>query len=712
MLCSSTIELENGRVVRIKGLPEHPYSQGAFCVKGVHGPRAALDHPRRLLHPLMRQGPRGAGQWRRVSWSEALDRVADGTQRVVERYGPLALAGAVSSSYFSRGVAINLLLRSLGSPNVMINQDLCRGGRSVSKMVTGLPISYGEETDKTNCMLFVGKSPTESDMVQWRHVRANRARGVPLIVVDPRHTLIAKQADIWLPVRPGTDLALALGFHHVIISEGLYDHDFVTRWCHGFDQLASHVAPFTPRRVAAITGVPAQSLVEAARLYGSTRPAVVVLGHGVDAQVGSVQTSRAFHMLAAITGNIDVPGGHRLAKPYPGLRTYWGLTKDPNLRLPRTVEDMRLGAQQFPLWAGREGFAMACHNPTVIQAMISGKPYPVKALYITGVNIVVTYPGTEDVKRALANLDLVVVSTDNMTPTAELADVVLPKTTLLEEEEVFWHPAGTVNLTQAVLPPCGEAKSDVDAIALLADKLRQRGLFKYDFVFWKDHPDFNEKLLENTDLTLDQLREKGFVACPSRYREYERTGFPTPTGKVELYSTIMEKHGLSPLPTLEDARITVRAPDPDSRYPLMLMSGVRAMTYHHSRFRDHVWARKVEPNPVAWIHPRDAQDRGVADRDWVVVRTPVGSCVLEARLSPDVPEGQIAAGMGWWWPELLGQEGCLSSNVNNAVTYGPPWDAALGSPDVRRLWCEVEKAPAEQTPASAAARVTYSGGFQ
>lgn len=699
--CGTLVTRDAAGRLRICGNPDHPASKGAFCIKGAAGALALVDAPGRVLHPLVREGPRGAGRWRRASWDEALARAADGLAAVQARYGPLAIAGAVSSAFFSRGVQVVQLLRALGSPNVLINQDLCQGCRSVSDMVTGLDLGGGgEEIERADLVVLVGSNLSASNPSLWLQLKAARRRGAQLVVVDPRRTPAVDLGAEHLAIRPGTDRALALGLLHVVVREALYDRMFVAQYCHGFAELAAHVTPYTPERMAAATGLAPAQIVMLARCYATTPAATLVLGHGLDAQVGGVQTVRAFHILLALTGHLDVPGGNRRAKRLPGFRSYWDFIYAPEYRLDRATEEQILGGREFPLWCGPDGWARACHNPTAIQAMLTGEPYPVRALYVSGVNIAVTYPDTPRTLAALRGLDCLIVATDTMTPVAHLADVVLPKTVALEEEQVQWQPKGPcISYTAAVLPPRGEARNDTDIAVALLDALRARGAVRHELLPWRSHTEFLRAQLGDSGLTLEELRARGYVPIPYQYRDYAR--FRTPTGKVELYSTRLAQHGLPPLPAWDEADVP---PAPPPEYPLLLLTGTRSIVYHHSRFRDHAWARRKEPEPQIHVHPETAAALGLHDGAWVEGRLPDRPETFAARLRYDerVPPGVASTGMGWW---LTTPDGApdLALNINNCTSYGPPWDPVIGCPATRGLPCQLRPlpAPVAGTPASA-----------
>src|SRR5688572_15146984 len=260
---------EDGRVARIDPNPEHPASRGAFCVKGVRGLSELTYGKARLHHPLRRVGERGSNQWQEISWDEALDTMADGFAAARAKHGPLSLAAAVGGAFFSRGAIVALTMRAMGSPNFLINQDLCGGCRGVSDMVTGLAIQNGEDVERANTVLMVGANPHAANPVQWARIKQARSRGAKIVVLDPMRSEAAKIADLWLRPLPGTDAAIGLAMMHVLIGEGRHDLEFIGRWTCGFEALAERVRDWTPERAASVSGVPAGDIVAAARAYAA-----------------------------------------------------------------------------------------------------------------------------------------------------------------------------------------------------------------------------------------------------------------------------------------------------------------------------------------------------------------------------------------------------------------------------------------------------------
>jgi anaerobic selenocysteine-containing dehydrogenase len=691
--CGSLVHVEGERVVKITGNRAHPGSEGAFCIKGVNAPISDRDHPGRITHPMRRVGARGEGRWKRISWEEALDEIADRLGEVKRKYGALSIAGTAPNHLGTRAVAIRLLLRSLGSPNFLINQDLCHGCRYTATMLTGFGGQAGSELRKARVILVVGESPSESDIVKWMRIKAAKAQGAKLIVLDPRRSQCARLADHWLALKPGTDVALALSMIHVVLSEELHDREFVEQWCTGTGELRERAAKYPPHVAAQLTGIPAETIIGIARLFATVKPGCLVLGHGVDAQANGVGTIIAFQSLLALTGNVDREGTNRLPKKMPGWRGEFN--DDPRFRLPRDVEEKTIGAQTYPLWSGPDSSLKSCHNPAVLRAIQTGEPYPVRAMYVAN-NIVCTYPDLNATVAALKKLDLLVVLSDQMTPTAELADFLLPRTTLLEEEDVFIDPNGPcVSLTQRIFPPRGEARTGMEIAIALRDRLRKRGLIDYDVFPWASEGDYLDYVLKDTKIGVEELRARGFHEVPFGYEDYRRNGFKTPSRKIEFCSSRLAAIGQDPLP---EYRPPVYA-KATSEFDLILLTGIRSMAYHHSRFRNYAWARRVQDAPELRIHPRTAMRLDIAKNDWVWVQThrQMQRVLLKARVTDEVPEHIVATGMGWWYPEMSGPDhGAGVCNIDVAVPYGPPWDPITGSAEARNTVCKVVRAePAE-----------------
>ncbi len=712
--CGSLLTVDDdGRVSKVAPNPAHPSSKGAFCVKGIRGLPEWTYHPDRLQHPMRRVGARGAGQWVRISWDEALDEMAERLAAIRETHGPCALVGAVSGAAFSRGPIMALLLRSLGSPNWMINQDLCGGCRAVSDKATGLAIANGEDIENARCILVVGHNPAAANPVKWLAIKRAKARGAKLVVIDPFRTAAAELADVWMRPNPGTDGALAMAMMQRIIAAGRHDAGFVRDWCVGFDALANRVESYTAERAAALTGVAAADIKAAADLYAAG-PSSFVSGHGIDAASNGVQTFRAFHCLVAITGNLDRIGGNRRAKRPAGFITYMDLLHDPRFRLPPEVEAQTIGGARYPLWAGAKGWQTACHNTSVLDAILTGEPYPVRGMYVSGVNIAVMYPDARRTLKALASLDFLCVAAQTMTPTAAVADLVLPKTTTLEEEEIdIDQSAPCVIYTAPASRRVGEVRCDMEIAAGLMERLRARGALAADLLPWADQSAFNRFLVGASGIDVATLKRDGYVTFSYEVGNFADQTFKTASGKVELLSNSMAEVGLDPLPDYVPPLYERSGDEASAAFPLILQTGLREKTYHHSRFREQAWARKVSPEPTVCIHPRTAMRLGVDEGDWVAVETEAGagSCRLLVEISDRTTPEVVTTGIGWWRPEGAAPTfDALDINVNAALSYQGPTDPATGSVDTRSLPCRLRRLDGAVSDGASGPR--YPGGTQ
>ena len=696
--------VENGRVVRLQGDPDHPNNKGYICTKGKNE-IGRLYHPDRVLHPLKRVGARGEGRWERVSWDEALDGIAQGLTAVRDRYGADAICGFRGTGPRAGGVS-NLVPYALGSPNA-ISADLhiCYAPSLIAENVTigtTTLMERGPDYENAGCILIFGGNPMVSHPPRGRDLMRGRLNnGAKLIVVDPRRTYLAGKADLWLQIRPGTDAALVLGMIDVIVKEGLYDKDFVERWCVGFDELAARAAEYPVQRVAEITWLPADQIREAARLYATTKPAVVHHRVAMDQNLCSTRCSQAMIHLVALTGNLDVQGGNLVPPRIPGYYRSGILSGGAVCAPPPEVEVRRIGADAFPLTSSPKG--RFCGGPTLMfvhphlamEAMEGKGEHPLKAMYCSGGNPLVT---TMDVRRfrdAMLNLDLLVVADFFMTPTAEYADYVLPAATWLERDELCDDGyTDYVAVRQKALEPLGEAKHDLEIVIDLIERIPWADKAR---VPWSSVAECNDWMVAGMGLTFEDLKQQGYYQEPRRYRKYEQNGFDTPSGKVELAASRFTGLGYDPLPFyVEPSESPLATPGLADDYPFVLITGARQIEYMTSEGRQVPGLREQRPWPEVDIHPEAAAKAGLTDGEWAWLETPrkTGERVkLRVRLTEDVDRRVVSAAYGWWFPEQPGPEhGCFDSNVNAVLDMGPPWEEICGSVPLRGTLCRLTSA--------------------
>jgi anaerobic selenocysteine-containing dehydrogenase len=656
-----------------------------MCIKGLATPEI-MYHPSRLLVPLKRKGSRGSNQWEEISWDKALEDIAVTLKRMREESGPeaIAIGQGTGRHHFMHTIRF---ANTLGTPNWyepgLANCLLPR--ITVSNLTYGgfvVADYYGPVKPKT--ILFWGHNPlvTGADGELSFPVKKALDGGSFGIAVDPRRSETAKRCKMWLPIRPGTDCALALAMIHVIINEEIYDREFVEKWTIGFNKLKEHVLPYTPGWAENITWVPAQEIVDAAKQYATNKPSILEWGVAIEQNPNSLQTVRAVSLLRALTGNIDIPGGDILGmniiRPYPVMRN----------ALPEGMIKKRIGGEQFKLLCGFRAVMPSAHIPGLFRAMRTGEPYRIRALLVFGGNPMVTVANTREVYESLLKLELLVVTDLFMTPTAALADYVLPASFWPEINQIIELPFVAENavFAQQKVVQVGLCRQDEEIMNDLAKRLNLPGSEE-------TLEDILDYRLEPLGINFEELKNRHMVFPPHQYRKFEERGFRTPSKKIELYSKPLERMGYDPLPTFkEPPESPCEQPDISKEYPYILTTGSRRPEFFHSEHRQIESLRKKRPHPIAEIHPAIANRHGISPGDWIYVSSPRGKIRMKAEVTENIREGVINIDHGWWFPEREGPDfGVWESNANVLTSNAPPYDPAFGSYQLRGLLCKVEK---------------------
>ncbi|MFC1849062.1 molybdopterin-dependent oxidoreductase [candidate division CSSED10-310 bacterium] len=708
--CGLLLHFENGKAVRVEGDPDHPISRGSICARG----KLMVDHlyhPQRLNYPLKRVGERGSGQWQRVSWDQALDEVAEQLDRLRTQFGPetLMFTHGTHRTYHWPG---RRFFNLFGSPNMCGANNIC--------MCPTLAVEYatyggfaGSDVRNSQCVVVWGRGASQSDpILGYQALLAAKHNGAKIIVVDPRRIAEVKQADQWLQIRPGTDVALMLGWIRVIIEEKLFDRDFVKQWTVGFDQLRRAVAAYPPDLVAKITWLTPQQVTDSARLYATTRPAAFPWGFGIDKQgINATQAARARSILRAITGNLDVAGGERLGWPEPLGRIIGDDLLEMNGALSAKQRAKQLGAAQYPFFGfpGWERNVKAnsrlpyqymhppqadmtsmAHIRAVFGAVLTGKPYPVTAAISLANNPILALPNSRRVYQALKSLQLYVVSDYYLTPSAALADYVFPAASTVERSELWLVPGFCVACPQG-LEPLYERRDDYQFWRGLAVRLGQQ-----DHWPWETVEQVFDHRLAPVGLTFQTLiKSRGLFgrAEPKRYRQF---GFGTPSGKVELRSRIFKALGCEPLPVYREAYPDLVAdPEMAVQYPLVLITGSRFMPMYHTEQRQIPPARQSVPDPLVTLHPATAAKLGLGEGDWARITTPQGSIRQRVHLSDSIHPRMVDSQHGWWFPEREESDPTLFGVFESNANVLCPDSAATCSPEIgswphTALICRVE----------------------
>ncbi|MFH1567298.1 MAG: molybdopterin-dependent oxidoreductase [Gemmatimonadota bacterium] len=698
--CGVRLQVADGRIQKVSVDQDCPVVPGAFCGRPYLA-KEYQEHPFRLQFPLKRAGERGANQWEPISWDQALDEIAARLAAIRKQHGAEAVATSSGTGRGAADFAKTRFMNLFGSPNRFGAVTICYGPRSLVGYATfGGALVPDRQPGKTRMMVLWGRNPHEGGPSTWHSFQQAKAAGLRTMVVDPRHTEPSRQADRWVQLAPGTDAALALGIMHVIVREGLFDRDFVERATHGFEALRQRLEEYPPERVAAITGLSVPQLEETARFYAAHQPSTMVIGVAAEHSApNSIQAIRAINLLRALVGSVDVAGGELIGGPYPGFVTDAGM--EANEALPAAQRRKQLGADRFrflsyPGWElvveqlrkkwgeqhpGAAYLNCMAHAPTAFRAMLTGEPYPVKALLVSASNPLLSYGNTRLVYEALKAAELLVTFDLTWTPTAVLSDYVLPAASWLERPDMGnFASVGAYPLVQvgeaalpASVPGQYDRLDDYQFWRQLGLRLGQESDWPWETfeAVWEYR--LGGLMQQRGQRTLREfVHDRRWAAERPEPGSAWRGELATTTGKVELYSTVLEKLGYDPLPAYLEPRIPTEI---QQKYRFINLSGCRFRPYHHSEFR-HVDAfRRQFPEPVADIHVDVALRMGIAAGDWIYIETPRGRIKQRARLCTDFDPRYIVTQHGWWFPEQEAAEpslfGVWQSNIN-VVTDDDP----------------------------------------
>ena len=694
--CAFLATVEDGRVIDLKPDPtRYPYDERilAGCRRWKMN-LDVLDSPRRVNYPIRRVGERGSGEWEQVSWDEAFDDIAQRLSSLRDQYGSGTLASMIGGPHASFW-PLHRFMSLYGSPNNMGIGQICWNPRIWMDAITfgwtgEANIVYGV----TDALFIWGTNPAQSDnSAFWQTIRAAGAsEDMQLICVDPRFTQVAGCADLWLAPRPGTDCTLALGMLHVIIEEGLEDRAFVDEWCHGFDELAEHVKPFTPEYVGGFCDVDPDDIVRAARIFASGRTALVS-GRGID-QVGKsvAPTHRAICCLRAITGNVDRAGTFILNEASDFISEVEFEMSDA-LTAEQRALCLNEGVAPLQCFTGYDlvreqteklgrrlpmRYMTSSSPDLVLKAMETGDPYRVSALIVNATNPLLTYADTNRVFRALMGLELIVVLDYYITPTAAIADYVLPCAGAIERP-IFQIHGGVANFGYggpAAVEPYYERKTDYDIFRALGERLGQVDAWPDETLAdafatqlaptgwdWSDYCLFGAYSLPPSEEKHLQLGSDG-----------KPQGFATTTGKIELASEL--------LPRLDGQRLPEQGPfmrlcsrelierlEAEGAHHVEMLTGSRKQPYNASMYLENPDFRRGTPGPVVEMCQAMADRLGLAKGDTAKLITDYG----EARFTVSIAKMRdelINVDYGWWHPE---------NGVPQAPDFGGIWESNVNT---------------------------------
>lgn len=654
--CATLVTVENGRAVRIAGDPDHPFTQGFLCAK-VNRYVERTYHEDRLTTPLRRVGPKGSGRFAPIGWDDALDEIAtkltaiarstDGPQAILP-YSYAGTMGMVQGESMDRR-----FFHLLGASK--LDRTICSMAGTVGmRMTVGANVGADSEgVPESDLVLLWGTNTLTANPHLWPFVLKAKERGAPIICIDPIRTRTAMQCDEWIPIRPGTDGALALGMMHVLFARGLQDRDFLERYTLGHEELCARAAEWTPARTAAVTGLPEETIVSLGERYGRAKAAFIRVNYGLQRHGGGGMAVRNIACLPAITGHWRRPGGGVQLSTSANFQFDRAAISRPDLSPPvRTINMIRLGDAL-----------------TLPDAGVGGPP--VKALVVYNSNPAAVAPERNTVLRGLAREDLFTVVLEHFqTDTADWADIVLPATTQLEHWDVHLaYGHHYVSLNRPSIAPIGEAKPNSEIFRLIAARMgmTHEALRDDDLTIIRQALASQSPKLRG--VSLDELLERGWMRLnvPTPYLPYADGAFPTPSGKCEFRSARMAELGFDPLPDyIAPYESVERDPALVKRFPLTLISSP-AHTFLNSTFVNVTSLRRQAREPEVLLHPADAARRGIVAGAAVTVRNDRGAFLAKARVEPSIREG-VAWAPSIWWGKLAGDGANANQTTSQRVT--------------------------------------------
>ncbi len=714
--CGVLAYVKDGDVFKIEGDPNYS-SQGGLCCRGTSA-LLHVNHPARINHALKRVGEKGENKWEQIDYDQAIQEVADRLNQIKAESGAEAVASAGGTTR-TDDWARRRFLNQFGTPNGFHNALLCWIPTFMAETCVAGWSPFETDLGGARSLILWGMNPGASTLPGNHGYKDLQMNGLKIIVVDPRYSESASKADLWLPLRPGSDAALALAILHVICWEGHYDQAYIDQWVDGFDELQDHVFQYSPEWASEITWLEPDLIRQAARMYATNKPGCIQWGCTWDQNGRSSTTaSHALALCRAITGNLDIPGGDGI--PGPAMNFLTDEELELNYLLPEEMKKKQIGSNKFKLtsWPGyqlisdnairkwgktlpSEWFCEA-HGPSVFRAILTGDPYPIRALICNATNPVNSYGDAKMTYAALRKVEFLVTVDYWMTPTALQSDYVFPAAGALERPTIVTHYGATDSLMagrRAIQP-----KYDRHTDMVFWRKLGLAcGQDPANWP-WETEEEAYWDVIKGIGLPIENYNE--FVDNVRMYypplhqnKFIKNNGFWTPSGKIECNSTIMRQLGYVGMPTyIGSCENPIDTPELYEEYPIVLTTGGGFMPYHHSEHFNMPNIRYIYPDPYFCINPELAEKLGIEQGDWCWIETRRGRIKMRAGVEPIVHPNVVMAPRGWWFPERDPLDdpdnpfGCLESNVN-VLTSVDDWDCDPmgGSWNNRGLLCKVYK---------------------
>lgn len=621
--CPIRVSVENDEVTWIQGNPHVPGIEGALCAKGSAGLALLNDHER-PQHPMIRTGPRGSGQWRKATWDEALDYVADKLKEVIHAHGSRSVMFAERTNLNTH--ISKTFMKALGSPNHFTHDALCKGSVNTAfRSITGYTdADMGIDYANTRHIVMYGRNLFESLEIKGiNNLLSAMEKGAKLTYIDPRVTVTATKADRYWMIRPETDLALNYALIHVILKENLYDAEYVKRWVLGLNELRAFVEPYTPQWAEAETGIPAEEIIQFAREISQDKPAVVFhYGYRGAHHANEIHFRRSIVILNALMGSIEAKGGIFFKKgPKAAGKADIGKYVNQNLPKPSDPRMDGSGGAVFPIADASHG------NPQRIpHAILHEDPYPIKAFIVNRIEPLMSIPDSACTREALDKLDLLVSIDVNFSEIAWYSDVILPESTYLERGDSIQVASGLkpqLFVRKPAVSPRYDTRPGWHILKQLADRLGMGHYFPYETI-----EDIWSYQLKDMGLSIEDFDAKGFVALSPQPIWWDRKDglkLKTPSGKLEFVSSLMENAGLPSFPPYEPV-----SPPPEGQFQLMVG---RCAAHTHMSTQNNLYLNELVPENQLWINTSAASQLGIADGATVEVSSPAGTSRIKAKVT-------------------------------------------------------------------------------
>jgi thiosulfate reductase/polysulfide reductase chain A len=618
--CPIKVEVQNGQVVWLEGNPHVPGIDGSLCPRGAAG-IALLNDSERLQSPLIRTGERGSGKWRKATWDEALDLVAEKLKEIIEKHGGHSIVMGERTNLNTH--VSKTLMKALKSPNHFTHDSLCKGSvNTACRSLFGYTdAELGMDYKNAKQIILYGRNFFEAIELKGVNALSDALdSGARLTYIDPRVTVTATKAHRYWMIRPGTDLALNYALIHVILKENLYDAQYVDRWVLGLQELREFVRPYTPEWAEAETGIAAEQIVSLAREVGRDKPSVIFhFGYRGANHTNEIHLRRSIMILNALMGSIEVKGGYFFKKGpgAVGRKPARKLTEQemPKVDVPRFD---KVGTSELPLPDPAHGVGQMLPS-----AILNEDPYPIKALIANRFDPLMSIPDTNLTKAALDKLDLIVTIDINYSDIAWYSDVILPESIYLERTDSVQQANGLkpqLFLRMQAVPPRYDTRPGAVILRQLAERLGIGQFFPY-----QDGEDLVRWQLEGTGFTLEDFQAKGSVSYTDKQIFWDRADglkFKTPSGRIELVSSLLEGAGFESFPKYEAVTLP-----PEGSF--RLVTG-RCALHTHVSTQNNPYLSEIVPENLLWINPKPAAQLGIQDGDRVTVSSSRGSGTIKA----------------------------------------------------------------------------------